>query len=150
MPNDIEFLIGGSDITGHRYGKSFQEISQKFNNITFHGELTQSRVLELFAKADVVLYPTVREGCPLTLLESLSVGTLAITTKVPGCIDICKEFSLPTLSAEKFANFHSIKKVFDDFFRDNNTVKIADSPRFSFETIEARFIQIFDEIVPPD
>lgn len=150
LPKDVEILIGGYDITGHRYAKSFQEISKRFNNITHYGDLTQPRVLELFSEADVVLYPTLREGCPLTILEALSVGTLVITTKVPGCIDICKEFNLPTLAGESFANFHSIKKVFDDFFRGEESVDLPNSTRFSIKTIETRFVQIFDEIIPPD
>lgn len=52
-------------------------------HVTFHGRVSQQRVVELLKEADVFCYPTsASEGFPKVVLEAMSAGLPVITTKV--------------------------------------------------------------------
>jgi len=52
-------------------------------HVTFHGEVTHPRVMELLAQADIFCFPTAAsEGFPKAVLEALACGLPVITTPV--------------------------------------------------------------------
>lgn len=94
---DIMLLIAGpiarSDI--------FESLSKFFSDrIIYIGEIRNA--IEYFAEADAMLLPSIWEGLPITLLESMSVGCIPICTPVggiPNVIDNKKNGLLSKTSA---------------------------------------------------
>ncbi len=65
----------------------FHEMKPYFSErIIYAGEC--SNIPELFAKADAFCLPSIWEGMPITLLESLSVGCIPICSPVGGIVNV--------------------------------------------------------------
>lgn len=58
-------------------------------NIVYLG--IRKDVLEFFAKADAMCLPSLYEGLPMTLLESLSVGCIPICSPVGGIVNVIED-----------------------------------------------------------
>ncbi len=48
--------------------------------IEFHGRVGRERFLETLSKADVLLLPSLTEGCPMTMLEAMSLGVVPVAS----------------------------------------------------------------------
>ena len=59
--------------------------------VRFLGPLARERVLELFAAADATVLTSSWENFPHTVVESLTVGTPVIATRVGGVPDIVED-----------------------------------------------------------
>jgi glycosyltransferase involved in cell wall biosynthesis len=49
--------------------------SKEVNNLTLTGRLSKEKLPPIYANASVLLFPTLREGCPNVVLEALASGT---------------------------------------------------------------------------
>jgi glycosyltransferase involved in cell wall biosynthesis len=47
----------------------------------------QNNVPSLYAKSNIVVLPSYREGLPKSLIEAAACGRVVVTTDVPGCRD---------------------------------------------------------------
>ena len=52
------------------------------------GDIPQGRLPEIYSAADLLLLPSMREGWPNVLLESMSCGTPVVVSDFPGVDDI--------------------------------------------------------------
>lgn len=58
-----------------------------FSAVDFLGHVPQSRVCELLASSDILLFPSYAEGCPMMVLEAMSVGALPIVSDGEGAMN---------------------------------------------------------------
>ncbi|MCM3207572.1 MULTISPECIES: glycosyltransferase family 4 protein [Paenibacillus] len=56
-------------------------------DVIFHGFVTEERKLELMSRAQVLVFPSQREGWGLTITEAAAVGTPSIVSNSPGLVD---------------------------------------------------------------
>ncbi|MDP6683016.1 MAG: glycosyltransferase family 4 protein [Desulfobacterales bacterium] len=81
--NDIDLIIVGDG--GHHF-----RIRDKINRyglnqaVSFCGKINNAELPYYYSQADVVVVPSVYEGLPLVILESLACGTPVATTAVSG------------------------------------------------------------------
>jgi glycosyltransferase involved in cell wall biosynthesis len=70
----------------------------------------------LFARTDVVVLPSYREGCPKSLIEAAACALALITTDVPGCHDVVRHEAdgllIPARDAQSLAE--AIARLDDD------------------------------------
>jgi glycosyltransferase involved in cell wall biosynthesis len=59
--------------------------------VSFVGPVFDKDKLDLFGRADALVFPTYAEGLPYVLLESMAAGVPAITTRVGGIPDVMIE-----------------------------------------------------------
>jgi glycosyltransferase involved in cell wall biosynthesis len=57
------------------------------DRVTFHGSVTRERAIEIMSHADAMVLPTLQEGWPTVIMESLSLGVPVITTNHHGMAD---------------------------------------------------------------
>ena len=58
------------------------------NDITFPGYLREENKVDMLVQAELFVFPTHSEGCPVSLLEAMAVGLPVITTDVGGIPDV--------------------------------------------------------------
>ncbi len=51
-----------------------------FDFVTFHGRVTHEDFIEALRNADILLLPSVTEGCPMVMLEAMSYGVIPIAS----------------------------------------------------------------------
>ena len=70
-------VLPGSKIFGKHYIANFFE---KDDRIVFTGNVAREESVKIIQGADVFLLPSKKEGCPITLLEAMSVGTIPVVS----------------------------------------------------------------------
>ena len=75
-------------------------------HVRFTGLLSgAAAVREELLKADLLIFPTLGEGLPRTVIEAMAVGLPCLSTAVNGIPELlCEEDMLPQQDAESFAN----------------------------------------------
>ncbi|MDC0992894.1 glycosyltransferase [Alphaproteobacteria bacterium] len=105
MPDSCKMIIAGEDISGTDYSDQFYQLARSHGNVEMLGFLeTPEDVGDFFQSIDVLLYPSLREGLPITLLESIYYHVPFLTTNVAGCIDLANRFGFPTSSPKDFGD----------------------------------------------
>ena len=60
------------------------------DSVMFLGYVNDEMIRRLFASADVVVVPSIFEGCPLVLLEAMAAGKPVVASAVQGIKDVIK------------------------------------------------------------
>ena len=135
LPNDCKMIIAGKDIKGTYYAEQFYKIAQSHDNIEMVGFLeTPKEVSKFFQSIDVFLYPSIREGLPITLLESIYFQVPFLTTDVAGCSDLSLRCGFPTCAPEDFGNQNNHLNL-DNWGRYSSHSKLI-LEEFSTQTVE--------------
>ena len=121
------------------------------NSVTFLGYVSDERIRRLFAFADVVVVPSIFEGCPLVLLEAMAAGKPVIASAVQGILEVVKhEFSGLLV---KPGNIHEIEhaivrlmenKAFANYLGENARRTIIKD--YSWEKIARRTMEVYKEL----
>ena len=82
---DIKFiLVGGKDLANPNFLDD-HDISPFIVSDYVEWVGFSNDVLKYYNMADIMVFPSYREGLPKSLLEAMSVGLPIITTNSPGC-----------------------------------------------------------------
>jgi len=90
------------------------------DKVEFVGSLFGNKKIQFLCEADIFLFPTFHEeGLPYSILESLAAGTMVITTKIGGNIDVIRdgiegffvEPNNPEMLASKISNCCNDKEL---------------------------------------
>lgn len=60
--------------------RNIQELVKKDNRVVFTGKIPRKEAEEIIANADIFFFPSKREGCPMSLIEAMRVGTIPIVS----------------------------------------------------------------------
>lgn len=88
LETDLNFKfywIGASTPPLHKLSL-FHDLSELFKKdprLVFTGRLTREKCQKIIASANIYLFPSRREGCPMSLLEAMRVGTIPIVADYP-------------------------------------------------------------------
>ncbi len=106
LPPKTELFIAGRDVKGDFYSQRFHTLQQKNPHIHFISYLeNHHKVSEFYNQIDFLLHPSMSEGLPLTLLESVLHHVPFITTPVCGCDEMAQSFNCSLIDAKKFTDF---------------------------------------------
>lgn len=61
------------------------------SQVEFRGFLTGRPLFEEVARSGIVALPSLYEGCPLTLLESMALGKPIVASDIPGMLEIMRD-----------------------------------------------------------
>lgn len=87
---DAEFVIAGDG----EYRSNLKKLVKRLgieNNVTFLGRVSEKQKSLLYAKAWVVVNPSMMEGWGITTIEANAMGTTVIASDVPGLRDSVKD-----------------------------------------------------------
>jgi len=109
LPPNYRIKIAGQDIHGKHYSNIFNKIAEENPNVEMLGYLkSPEEITEFFNNIDIFLYPSKREGLPITLIESIYHQVPFLTTNVAGCIDLSNRFNFPTFPPNKFGELNNL------------------------------------------
>lgn len=104
---DVKFLLVG-------YGSLKAKIMKLtfdrglLNNVRFTGPLSRDEVAKVLGKATVFVFPSLREGLPLSVLEAMACGVPVVGSDIPGVNEVVKHeengFLVPPKNSEALAN----------------------------------------------
>jgi rhamnosyl/mannosyltransferase len=97
-------MIGGGVEKDH-----IQRLIAKFGlqeRVHIVGQVSDTELAHLYAKADALVLPSLSEGCPTVVLEAMYFGLPVIATDIPGIRDHFKDTAwlIPPGDDEKLAN----------------------------------------------
>lgn len=125
LRNDIQFVFVGDD-NGFTVPKQYQE------NITLIGKVPPNEVSQYFHLADVLVHPSLTDGLPRVVLESLTAGTPVIARDV-GEISSVTENTFET--DQEFANMVC---RFEE-------LPLDDVTSFTRNELKPRYVSFFDQ-----
>ena len=146
LPDHCKMIIAGKDISGTFYSDQFYHFSRSHDNVEMRGFIeTPEEFAAFFQSIDVFLYPSVREGLPMTLLESVYYHVPFLTTNVPGCVDLSNRFGFPTHDPKDFGNQtnHLNLENWGQYTLHSDTIL----NEFSIPTVQKQFEDIFREAI---
>jgi glycosyltransferase involved in cell wall biosynthesis len=85
VPEGSFLLIGDGPMLN-----DLRERAGDLNNVLLPGRIAKDRLPAIYANARALVFPTVREGCPNVVLESMAAGTPVIgyrATSIPELVD---------------------------------------------------------------
>lgn len=108
---------------------------------------------DLFARADVVVLPSYREGCPKSLIEAAACALPLVTTDVPGCRDVVRHkvegLLVPARDAHALAE--AIAQLDDDrelARRLGAAARARAVAEYDERTVVARTLEVYRELLP--
>ena len=100
------FIIGNKDT---QYGKELEEkaMCSKFSSsIKFTGKVFN--ISDYYSIADIFVFPSKKEGCPVSLLEAMSSGVPIAASKVSGIQDVLEPFPENMFLADNEDSFKTL------------------------------------------
>lgn len=92
VETDKKLVIAGGSSDTEEFEKKIRQSAEGDSRIIFTG-FVQGRVWEeLYSNAYIYVLPSDVEGMPLSLLEAMSYGNCCLTSDIPECADVTKEF----------------------------------------------------------
>ena len=147
--SDVVFLIAGDGALRKDLEKeAAQRGIQK--NVVFTGYRTDMDAV--YASADIVVQPSLREGIPITLLEAMSRGKTIVATDVGGVAGLIHDSRTGLLvpSGSVDALYKSLMKVIQDFslrrILGDNALSLV-KEKYSLEKMVNKYKDIYREIL---
>ena len=142
LPDHCKMIIAGKDISGTYYSDQFYQLARSHNNVQMKGFLENpEEASDFFQSIDIFLYPSLREGLPMTLLESIYFHVPFLSTNVAGCIDLSNRFGFPAHAPEDFGdqNNHVNLENWGQYTQHWDVIL----EEFSIKTVQKQFEDVF-------
>ncbi len=146
LETKAKFVIVGGGPYKEKLLKEIKE-NKLEKNIEIVGAVLNKDILEYYAKADILILPSMEEGFPLTLLEAMAMGLPYVAFNVGAVREISPEIAQRFLvkpgDIEKFVQKLEIlltdKKIYNQFKKQ----ELEKVKEYSLEKIAKKFIDLF-------
>jgi glycosyltransferase involved in cell wall biosynthesis len=89
---DVKLVLGGDGPLRY-YLQNFVIRLGLQNNISFLGAITHDKVADILSRSSIFVFPSLKEGMPRALLETMACGTAVVGSNVSGIKDIVRNES---------------------------------------------------------
>ncbi len=94
MKTDKKLVIAGGASHTNEYMDEVKSMAKDNKNIIFTGFVQGQELDELYSNAYVYCLPSDLEGMPISLLEAMSYGNCCLTSDIPECTEVCRDYAL--------------------------------------------------------
>lgn len=120
------------------------------NSVTFLGYVSDEEIRQLFAVANVVVVPSVFEGCPLVLLEAMAAGKPVVASAVQAIPEVVKHGFSGLLV--KPSNIHEIEHAVVRLLKDESLANyLGENARrtiikdYTWEKTARRTLEVYEK-----
>jgi len=131
------------------FSKDNLEIIQKYklmNKIKIFNNISEEKLIELYSKAHILLFPSIYEGFGMPPLEAMACGCIPLVANKTSLPEVVvKKDLILDLDISKWLN--AIKKINSNNEYRNSLINfcINHSKKFTWEKHKKRFIKLIDE-----
>lgn len=102
----------------------------------------------ILVQSDVTVLPSVAEGMPLSIIESMSAGVPWISTPVGGIVGVCSEMISGEIFKTLLFNQNDLEQAINkSLLKNSDIIKNEWLNNFSIELITKQYNQIFKELI---
>lgn len=95
--------------------KKIEQIVPNDPRVVFTGRIPRSEAASIISRANIILTPSRREGCPMTLIEAMSSGTIVLTSDYKNaCREIVEDAKCGKIISHR--NVHDFVKTILDIY----------------------------------
>ncbi len=154
FPNNLALLLIGGPDPIHKAGVDEEEYTDKIGilNIGFTSEIEK-----YLAISDLFFFPSKKEGLPVCVLESLSMGIPVVSFDERGICDLIDNFQNGVIvsSTRKDVDIQTFCGIISDLIQDQGIIKrmsnkaIASRNNYSRSNFVAKQIEFYNTIIAP-
>jgi glycosyltransferase involved in cell wall biosynthesis len=122
--SDIQFVFVGNPVRDVEVAEPYKD------NVTVVGRVPPSEMPNYYARADVLVHPSLTEGLPLVLIEALLTGTPVIARPVG---------DIPDITANTFTTESELVQMICDF----ESLPMDDGYKYSCEYLKSKYIEFY-------
>lgn len=147
LPISIKLIIAGRD------SSKFAALINPKHEIEIHdATFDQQKIVEIYGKSDLLLYPSLADNCPLTIIESLSCGVPVISYETGGIPEIITHevcgYTLPkkdiTTAIKLIVHLNSNRGELEQL---SKNARLHAIQNFSNERFFLKHIKIYNELL---
>lgn len=91
---DKQLIFAGGESDSADYAAQLKAMAAGDDRVQFLGFVEGQQLAELYSNAYVYVLPSDVEGMPLTLMEAMSYGNCCLTSDIPECTSVMREFGV--------------------------------------------------------
>lgn len=91
---DKKLIFAGGESDSADYAAQLKAKAADNDRVQFLGFVEGQQLAELYSNAYVYVLPSDVEGMPLTLMEAMSYGNCCLTSDIPECMSVMREFGM--------------------------------------------------------
>jgi len=120
------------------------------SSVTFHGWLSQSRIIELMKKVSIVVLPSYQETLPIAIAEGMAARRLVIATDVGGISEMIENDESGFLFEK--GNIDQLTNILSSFYESNGNTKVIEKANkraeemFSAQSVARQTYEFYCEI----
>ena len=150
ISKDVEFLVVG----GGPLENTIINLSKKYKNIKYLGDVPHSKIPELLAISDVLILPTFTEASPNAIIEASAAGVPSVSFSVgdvPNLLPSENGFAIKPYDIDEFCDrLHLL--IEDDAIREQmgrNARKFAEK-NLDYNIVAERVMNVLESVVKLD
>lgn len=144
--NDVSLIIVG----GKMVQSIYEEMSKYFSDrIIYAGE--RNDVTQIMSKCDAMCLPSIWEGMPMVLLESMAVGCVPICSPVGGIVNVIQngENGFLSMSSDEDDYYMSIKEFLSQTSDTIKRIKVqamSDFENFTINKTASKYLDAYKKL----
>ena len=146
VDTDKKLVIAGGSSDTDEFEKELKTAAESDRRILFTGFVQGKIWEELYSNAYIYVLPSNVEGMPLSLLEAMSFGNCCLTSDIPECSSVIKEYGLTFRKGDTEDLKNKLQLLCDDsskteWYKSNCAEYICD--RYSWDDTVNKTLQLY-------
>jgi glycosyltransferase involved in cell wall biosynthesis len=144
LDSDWEFVVAGDG----PYRPQLEALAAKGRpQFRFVGFVDRETLRDLYEQARILVFPSVRENCPMVLLEAMDAGCAVITSDAEGCAEVIADAGIVVPAGDPGAIRHALEDLMADEARAETLGRCAHerAQLFRWSRIAARYAVVLRE-----
>lgn len=143
---DFRLILVGEGEYEHRLKQQVSDLHLA-DRVTFVGHVDHAELVTYYSSSDALVLPSLREGIPNVILESLACGTPVIATNVGGIPEIINSKPAGVLLCDRspLAIVDAVNQLFTDYPSTQEVVQF--SKQFTWSKTTKNQVRIFKQVV---
>ena len=147
---EIKLVVIGEGPERKKLEKQILALGLK-KSIKFYQQLPESKLIEILAKSQTLVHPSIIEGFGIVLVEAAAVGTPFVAANIPTSASLAKKLNSGIIVKQKNSDkiAQAIKKLLKDnhFYLKKQKAGIINAKKFFWEKLTQETKRVYEKIL---